>query len=339
MRNCRLQFRPLAEFSVRGSGFLAEHRMQVFAVFEPVRSAICASAKAVSASNSFTRSRRSRNTIALGGRPTKPANLRSKTRRHNAGALISLYSGTAIIVSIQPAIRRQPVQPTLATETAFLVAAERTRRIKLVISIGPHHARTEFVHHFENLAALVRPHARAQAVGDVVRALERLLRRAERHHAQYRSENFLRRHAMRMRDAREKRRRKPKSFRGERALRLRQLRAFVHAALHQLADFFELRPRIDRADVGVLVERIADAQRLDAIAQFLDDLGINSFLHEQPRARATNVALIKINSIDDTFDGLINRRVLEQTVRRLAAEVDREAFRRPGDAPGSEIMW
>jgi len=49
---------------------------------------------------------------------------------------------------------------------------------------------------------LVRPHARAQAVGDVVRALERLLRRAERHHAQHRSENFLRRHAMRVRDAR-----------------------------------------------------------------------------------------------------------------------------------------
>src|SRR6185503_19423515 len=102
-----------------------------------------------------------------------------------------------------------------------------------------------------------RPHACAQAVGDVVRALERLLRRAERHHAQHRPENFLRPHAIRMRDAREKRRRKPIALRRERALRLCQLRAFVHAALHQLADFFELRSRIDRPDVRVFVERIA----------------------------------------------------------------------------------
>ena len=114
-------------------------------------------------------------------------------------------------------------------------------------------------------------------------------------------------------------------------MRLRQLRAFVHAALHQLADFFELRPRIDRADVGVLVQRIADAQRLDAVAQFLDDRGIDSFLHEQPRTRATNMTLIKINSVDDTFDGLINRCVLEQNVRRLSAEFERELLLRARD--------
>ena len=99
---------------------------------------------------------------------------------------------------IHPAIRRQPVQATLATEAAFLVAAERTRRVELVVGVRPDDAGAELVDHLENLAALVRPHARAQAVGDVVRALERLLRRAERHHAQHRPENFLRRHAMRV---------------------------------------------------------------------------------------------------------------------------------------------
>ena len=42
--------------------------------------------------------------------------------------------------SIQPTIRRQPLQTALATEAAFLVAAERTRRIELVVGIRPNHA-------------------------------------------------------------------------------------------------------------------------------------------------------------------------------------------------------
>src|SRR6187402_1262222 len=94
---------------------------------------------------------------------------------------------------IQATIRRQSLQSALATEAAFLVAAERTRRVELVVGVRPDHAGAQLVDHLENLAALVRPHARAQAVGNVVRALERFLRRAERHHAQYRSENLLRR--------------------------------------------------------------------------------------------------------------------------------------------------
>ena len=107
--------------------------------------------------------------------------------------------------SIQPTISRQPLQPTFAAKPAFFVTAKRTCWIELVVGVRPDDAGAQLVDHLENLAALVRPHARAQAVGNVVRALERLLRRAERHHAQHRPENFLRRHAMRVRDAREKR--------------------------------------------------------------------------------------------------------------------------------------
>ena len=104
--------------------------------------------------------------------------------------------------SLHPAIRRQPLQSTLAAKSALFISPERTRRVELVVSVRPDDAGAQLVDHLENLAAFVRPHARAQAVGDVVRALERLLRRAERHHAQHRPENFLRRHAMRVRDAR-----------------------------------------------------------------------------------------------------------------------------------------
>ena len=46
----------------------------------------------------------------------------------------------AVLLSIHPAIRRQPLQSALATETAFLVAAKRTRRVELVAGVRPHSA-------------------------------------------------------------------------------------------------------------------------------------------------------------------------------------------------------
>src|ERR1035437_9024050 len=168
--------------------------------------------------------------------------------------------------SIQTAIRRQALQSAFATEAAFLVAAERTRRVELVVGVGPDDAGAQLVDDLENLAAFVRPHARAQAVRRVVRALERLLRRAERHHTQYRSENFLLRYAMRRGDAREKSRRIPIAALRQRATGVDKFRTFRHAALHQLADFFQLRFVVDRADVGVFIQRIAEAQGLDAVA-------------------------------------------------------------------------
>src|SRR5882724_10087039 len=100
---------------------------------------------------------------------------------------------------------------------------------------------------------------------------------------------------MRRRDAGEKARRIPVTFRGEFRVRLHQLSALLETAVDQLANLIELHPRIDRADFGVLVERIANAQGRDAIAQLEDHGGKHAFLDEQPRARATNMTLVEIN--------------------------------------------
>ena len=43
--------------------------------------------------------------------------------------------------------------------------------------------------------------------------------------------------------------------------------------------------RVDRADVGVLVERVAEAQRRQAQLQPLDDLVVDVLLHEQAASR------------------------------------------------------
>ena len=105
-------------------------------------------------------------------------------------------------------------------------------------------------------------------------------------------------------------------------MRLFQFGAFLDAALHQLADFFELWPRVNRADVGILVERIAHTQGLDPIAQFGNHSSINSLLHEKPRTGAAHVALVEIDSSNDAFDGLVDRGILENDIGRFAAKLE-----------------
>ena len=91
--------------------------------------------------------------------------------------------------------------------------------------------------------------------------------------------------------------------------------------------FVELHLRVDRADVGVLVERIAQAQRRDPVGELAahDGLG-HRLLDEQARARAADVALVEIDAVDDAFDRLVDRRVLEDDVGGLAAELERQAL-------------
>src|SRR4051812_48689563 len=82
------------------------------------------------------------------------------------------------------------MQPAFTAKPALSVAAERTRRVKLVIGICPDHTRAQFAHDLEDLAPLVGPNPRAQSIRRVVCALDRFLRRAKRHDAQDWAEDF-----------------------------------------------------------------------------------------------------------------------------------------------------
>jgi hypothetical protein len=88
---------------------------------------------------------------------------------------------------------------------------------------------------------------------------------------------------------------------------------------NQRADLVELHLRVDRADVRVLVEWIAHANRLHAIAKFAHQHIENRFFHKQPRSSATHVTLVKEDAADDPFDGLIQRRIRKNDVCRFAA--------------------
>src|SRR6185369_8853172 len=158
------------------------------------------------------------------------------------------------------AVIEQTLPAAFATEAALLVAAEGRSRIEFVVGIGPDDAGLQLDAHLEDARTLVRPHAGAEAVGGVVRLLDRLVDGAEGEDRKHRTEDFLARDPVAHRHVAEDRRLKIKALRRQLAGRLEDFRAFLHAALDEFGDRLELGLRIDRADVGVLVDRIADAE-------------------------------------------------------------------------------
>ena len=102
----------------------------------------------------------------------------------------------------------------------------------------------------------------------------------------------------------------------------------------QLGDAGQLRGGVDRADVGVLVERVAHAQRAHAPAQALQDLVGDGLLHQHAAAGAADVALVEEDAVDDALDGLVQRRVVEDDVRGLAAQLQRQAAAGAGQRAG-----
>jgi hypothetical protein len=60
------------------------------------------------------------------------------------------------------------------------------------------------------------------------------------------------------------------------------------ADVEVFADALELRRRVDGADVGVLVERVADDQRLHALLELVDDfIGDDSCTNRREPAQHT----------------------------------------------------
>ena len=90
----------------------------------------------------------------------------------------------------------------------------------------------------------------------------------------------------------------------------------------QLADAGELLGGVDGADVGVLVERVAEAQRRHAPLEPFEHLVVDALLHQQPRAGAAHVALVEEDAVDDALDRLVERGVGEHDVGGLAAELE-----------------
>ena len=135
-------------------------------------------------------------------------------------------------------------------------------------------------------------------------------------------------------DVREERRAEEVAAVGQVARGLVEVGALGLARLDELRDLLELGLRVDRPDVGVLVERVADADRRQAVLELLDERLDDRLLGEQPRPGAADLALVEVDAVDDPLDGLVERRVVEDDVRGLAAELQRQRLVGPGDALG-----
>src|SRR5204862_7469037 len=127
-----------------------------------------------------------------------------------------------------------------------------------------------------------------------------------------------------LRDVREHGRHEPVALLWKDAGWLVDLGALLLAGRDELADLLELRGGVDRADVGVLVEWVADAQCRQAALELRDERLVDRLLDEEPRARAADVARAEVDAVDDPLDRLVGRRVVEADVRRLAPELERE---------------
>ena len=125
-----------------------------------------------------------------------------------------------------------------------------------------------------------------------------------------------------------------KPWLGQVARRRPALGALGLADVGELADLGQLLGGVDRADVGVLVQRVADAQRGHPALEPLDHLVGDGLLHEQAGAGAADVALVEEDAVDDALDGLVDRGVVEDDVRGLAAELEGDLLVGAGDGLG-----
>ena len=101
-------------------------------------------------------------------------------------------------------------------------------------------------------------------------------------------------------------------------------RAFGDTLIHQALDAFELRARDDGANIDGFIEWRTDAQRVHAVLNLADEFLRDAFLHQQARARATNLPLIEPDAVDQTFDCAVEVSIFEDDERRLTSEFQGE---------------
>src|SRR5436305_9404541 len=241
-------------------------------------------------------------------------------------------SATERLRLLELQVRLESVQPALSAEAGLLVAAERRARVEPVEGVRPDDAGAEPLRHPEDTRSLLRPDAGAQPVRRVVRLLQCLLGSAEGEDGEDGAEDLLLGDPVALCDVREDGRHEPVALLRKSAGGLVDLGALFDAGSDELPDLLELGGGVDRADVGVLVERVADAQRREAALELCDQRLVDGLLDEEARAGAADMSLVEVDPVDDPFDRLVQRGVVEDDVRGLAAELERELLAGAGEA-------
>src|SRR5690606_24823317 len=154
----------------------------------------------------------------------------------------------------------EAVPAAFPADATFLVPAEWRGGVELVEGVRPDHAGAHAAGHLEDLRTLDRPHAAGKAVRGVVRFWEPLHLGAEGLDREHWAEDFLLHHPVRLRNPGKNGRSAPEAALRHRAGALVHLGALLLPEREVGMNALELRRRVDRTDVRVLVERVADDQ-------------------------------------------------------------------------------
>ncbi len=173
-----------------------------------------------------------------------------------------------------------------------------------------------------------RPGAEAERGG--VGALDQLVHVLEGDRGDDGTEDLLLRDAHVVLHAREHGRRDEEALRqrafGGTATAGERLRAFLLADVEITGDALELLLGNERADLCIGIETVADLQLLAELGDAADELLVDRLLDEQTRAGAADLAGIGEYRHRGTRHGGIEIGVREHDVRRLAAELERDAL-------------
>ncbi len=168
------------------------------------------------------------------------------------------------------------------------------------------------------------PDARAKPVAAVIGEHHCLIRRAEGHGGENRAENLFPHHGRGGTDTGDQRRRVEAARLSARSWAADKSRRLLPALGYKLLDALKLNRRDDRSDVDRLVERRTDAQGRHPTLEARDERLGNPFLQQEAGACTADLALIEPDGIDKPFDRAIDIRVVEDDVRPLAAQFERQ---------------
>src|SRR6266545_341318 len=216
-------------------------------------------------------------------------------------------------------------------EPRELVASERRRRIVEVVGVHPHRPRLDRPGDAVGFLDVPRPDARREPVHRAVGERDAGVLAVEREHGEHRPEDLL------VHDLHPGLRRVEHGGLDVVALAVHlgglpagdEARPFRLPGADVGQHLLLLALRHDRAEPGVLVERVPGDELLRPLGELLDHLVVDRFFYQEPRPGGADLAL----AVEDPRLGAAHRRgevrVGEDDVGALPAELERHAFHRP----------
>ena len=117
--------------------------------------------------------------------------------------------------------------------------------------------------------------------------------------------------------------RKKKPLVGEDAVGLEDLGPLVDAPVCTSSCTFASWPAELMAPTSVFLSSGSPTRRVEeACLELVKQRVVNALLHEEPRAGAAHLALVEVDAVDDPLNRLVERRVVEDDVGGLAAELE-----------------